>query len=315
MMRERSAALPGLAFAGCTAIWGSTFLVIRIGNDAVPALWAATLRLALASLILSAVLRATGQPFPRRAALAAALWYGFLVLGVNFSLLYWGEMTAPSGLTAVFYATIPLSTSLFARAVGLERLDAWKLGGALIALAGVAAIFSGETGARVPALPLVAIFSGATIASLGGVLLKRGGRQPAVGANAVGAGVGAIVCFGLSAAAGEPHALPRAASAWWPILYLTLAGSVGAFVLYAWMLKHWSATRASLTSVIVPVIAVALGALVKDERLTRWTILGAALVIAGVVVAFQGDRAQAERSAVSPRPAGGGPSSARRSGR
>jgi drug/metabolite transporter (DMT)-like permease len=116
------------------------------------------------------------------------------------------------------------------------------------------------------------------------------------------------------AAAGERQAAPRAASAWWPILYLTIAGSVGAFVLYAWMLKHWSATRVSFTSVIVPVIAVALGALVKDERLTRWSILGAALVIAGVVVAFQGDRrrALAGRSAVSPRLAAGGPSSTKR---
>jgi drug/metabolite transporter (DMT)-like permease len=278
------------AFTACTAIWGSTFLVIRIGNESVPPLWAAALRLALATVILGLIARATGQRLPRGAAFRAAFWYGFLVFGVNFPLLYWGEKTVPSGITAILYATIPLSTALFARALDLERLDALKLGGALIALAGTGAIFYGELESPIGAIPLIAIVVGTLSASLGGVLLKRGPTQSAVVSNAVGAAVGAIVCFALSLLFREPHSIPRTTDEWFPVLYLTLAGSVGAFVLYAWLLKHWSATRASYISVIVPIVAVALGALVRDEHLTRSSFIGSALIMAGVISAFQSDQ-------------------------
>ncbi len=291
MSSRRSHALPALAFAGSTAIWGSTFLAISFGNDTVPAIWAASLRLGLATLILGSILALTGQGWPRGAALRAAAGYGFLVLGLNFALLYWGQKTVPSGITSVFYATIPLTTAIVARAIGLERLTKQKIGGALLALVGVGIIFSGELAdTSAETLPMLAIWAGATLAAIGGVVLKRGPRQSAIGANAVGSGVGCAVCLVVSLLAGEPHPVPRVFAEWFPILYLTLAGSVGAFVLYAWLLKHWSASRTSLSSVIVPVVAVILGALVRHERLSGSSFAGALLVLAGVWVSFRGRR-------------------------
>jgi drug/metabolite transporter (DMT)-like permease len=286
---KRETAFHYAAFAICTAIWGSTFLVIRIGNETVPAVWAAFLRLLLATVILSVLAKATGQRLPRGAALRAAFWYGFLVFGVNFPLLYWGERTVPSGITAVFYATIPLSTALFARALALERLSPLKLGGALVALAGTGAIFSGELRSPIHAAPLLGIVLGTLSASLGGVLLKRGPAHSSLVSNALGAAVGALVCFLVSTSIGEPHPIPRTTAEWFPVLYLTIAGSVGAFVLYAWLLKHWSATRASYISVMVPVVAVALGALVRDERLSGASLVGTSLILVGVMCAFQSD--------------------------
>ncbi len=57
--------------------------------------------------------------------------------------------------------------------------------------------------------------------------------------NAVGAAVGAVVCFTVSLALGERIALPAAVAAWWPIVYLTLSGSLGAYVLMAWLIRRW----------------------------------------------------------------------------
>src|SRR6476660_3773206 len=94
------------AFAACGGIWGSTFLVISIGNDALAPVWAATLRLVLATVLLGAWSLACGEALPTGAALRAALAYGVLQFGVNFPLLYWGEKTVPSGLAAVMYATL-----------------------------------------------------------------------------------------------------------------------------------------------------------------------------------------------------------------
>ena len=80
-----------LAFAACGAIWGSTFLAISFGNDALAPVWAATLRLALATVLLTAWTRARGRALPRGPALRAALGYGVTQFGVNLPLLYWGE--------------------------------------------------------------------------------------------------------------------------------------------------------------------------------------------------------------------------------
>ncbi|OGF03885.1 MAG: hypothetical protein A2W00_03130 [Candidatus Eisenbacteria bacterium RBG_16_71_46] len=299
------------AFAGCSVIWGSTFLFIRIGNEAVPPLWAATLRLAFAAIILFPLVRLTGRRLPRGAALRAAAGFGFFNLGLGFCLLYWGETAVASGLSAVIFATIPLSTALFARAHGIEPLNGVKIAGALVALAGVAVIFSGQLSGKVPPFALAALVLASICASYSGIILKRGPRQSPLGVNAVGALAGLPVCLVGSLLAGESHAFPSTPAALGPILYLTIAGSVGAFVLFAWLVNHWPVTRISFISVLVPVVALVLGALVKQERLTGASGAGCSLVLAGLMLAIWSDRRRASAGApagaarsrgISPRP-------------
>ncbi|HSZ83112.1 MAG TPA: EamA family transporter [Polyangia bacterium] len=284
---------PWMAFAACGAIWGSTFLVISIGNDALAPVWAATLRLALAALLLGAWTRARGRALPRGAALRAALGYGVTQFGVNLPLLYWGETRVPSGLSAVVYATIPLTSALTTRALGMERLTPSKILGAVVAFGGVAVLFSSTLSARVSSAGLGAIFVGATAASLGTVLLKRGPRQDPFGANAVGCAVGAPIAAALSFALGEAHALPTTLGATWPLVYLTVGGSLGAYVIMSWLVNRWAVTRTAYVTVIVPVIALALGAVVRHEPLAPTSLGGAALVLAGLLIGMRPERAPA----------------------
>jgi drug/metabolite transporter (DMT)-like permease len=279
--------MPYLVFIGCCLIWGSTFLAIRIGNEAVPPVWAATLRLALAAPLLAGLVLATRQRFPRGPALRGALLFGIFNFGVNLSLLYWGERVVPSGIAAVLYATVPLSTALIAAAMRVEPLAARKLVAAVVAILGVAIIFAGELKLDVPLEGLVAVFFAATAASLSSVFLKRAPQPSAIAANAVGAAAGAVVCAAVSIVLGEDHTLPSTLAAWWPIVYLTIAGSLGAYVLYTWLVQHWSVTSASLVGVVVPVIAVILGAIAKGEQRAPESYLGAAVVLAAVVVALR----------------------------
>jgi drug/metabolite transporter (DMT)-like permease len=276
-----------VAFLGCILIWGSTFLAIRIGNEATPPVWAATLRLALASVLLFAIARVFRMPLPRGEALRGAALFGLFNFGINFTLLYIGEQTVPSGISAVLFATVPLSTALLAGAFRVEPIARRKLFAAVVAVVGVAVIFAGELGLAVPFAGLVTVFAGATAAAMSGVMLKRAPKQAAIPANAVGAGVGAIICLVASLALGEDHALPATTAAWFPILYLTIAGSLGAFVLYAWLVAHWSVTNASLIGVVAPIVAVIVGGVAKGEQPAPLTYLGAAIVIAAVLVALR----------------------------
>ncbi len=168
---------PWLAFLGCGLIWGSTFLVISIGNDTLPPLWGAALRLALASIALAILMKATGHSLPRGAALRAAAGYGVFQFGINLPLLYWGEKFVPSGLAAVLFATVPLSSAIIARLFGMEKLNPMKIAGAFIAIGGVALIGGADTTHGGHVLGVVAVLGAASVAGLGTTLLKRGPRQ------------------------------------------------------------------------------------------------------------------------------------------
>jgi len=276
-----------VTFVACALIWGSTFLAIRLGNEATPPVWAATIRLALASVLLFLIAAIFRMPIPRGRALRGAALWGLFNLGVNLSLLYLGEQTVPSGISAVLFATVPLTTALLAAAFGVEPLVLGKLVAALIAIGGVAVIFAGELGVSVPFTGLLTVFCAASAAALANVLLKREPKQQVIPLNAVGTAVGAVVCLAASVALGEPHAIPTTAAAWLPILYLTVAGSLGAFVLFTWLVTHWSVSNASLLGVTVPIIAVILGGLVKGEQPAPLTYLGAAIVISAILIALR----------------------------
>jgi len=272
------------AFAGMSLIWGTTFLVIRIGNESVPPLWGATLRLILATALNALIAFLTRARWPRGSALRGIALFGFLNMGVNFVLLYWGEQTVPSGIAATLYATTPVTTGIFAWMLGLHALDRGRMLAALTGLAGVALIFSGELTHGAPAPALLGVFSAATCAALAGVILKKAPSHSAFVVNAVGASIGAVVCFLASLVLREPHALPRTMAGFGPIIYLAIAGNLGAYVLYAWLITQWKVTRVHVAALIIPVIAVIVGAIVRGEAPAPITYLGGALVLSGVAV-------------------------------
>ena len=285
----RAAAGPWLAFGVSCAIWGSTFLFIRIGNDTTPPIWGAGLRLGLAALLLFAIAFARRVPWPRGAQLQAALAFGIVDFGVSLPLLYWGEERVPSGIAAVLFATIPLSTSLLARGFGLEALRPRIVLASLAALGGVALMFSSNLDGRYERARLVAVALAALTASLAGVLLKRAPGGHPLATNAWAQGVGAILCIAASRALGEPQAWPSG-QAWIAIAYLTVLGSVVAFVTFAWLLQHWSVTRTSFIAVVVPVVALVLGAVVRNERPGGRALAGSVVILGAVLAGLAGER-------------------------
>ena len=272
------------AFVAMSLIWGSTFLAIRIGNESVAPIWGAFLRLVIATLLYGIVMLLTRARIPRGKGLWAVLGYGLLNYGVNFALLYWGELRVPSGTTAVLYGTIPLTTGIFAALLGVQALERHQILGAVIGFAGVVLIFSAELSAGGPPLELTAIFVAATVAGLSSVILKSGPPQSTWVANGLGAVVGAGVCLLASVAFGESRALPRGLAGWGPILYLVIAGNLGAYALYGWLITKWKVTSVNSLTLVVPVIAVLLGAMVRSEAPPPATYAGAALVLAGVAI-------------------------------
>ncbi|HWH08017.1 MAG TPA: EamA family transporter [Candidatus Thermoplasmatota archaeon] len=286
----RASLLRPLAFALLCLVWGSTWLVIKVGYGGLGPFNVAAARFLLAGVVMAALVPLLGARWPRgRREWALALFVGAVLFAVDYGLIYWGEQWLDSGLTAVLFATNPLATALLAHvALPGERATARKLGGTLVAFLGVVALFAGSLrlDARL-ALPMLAIVGAAVAGALGTVATKLHGKglHPA-GLNAPAMLAGGLLLLLASWAAGERPRVPAGAGAWGAVVYLALAGSVVTFLLYFWLLQAWPATTLSLIAVVVPLVALLLGHLALGETPTAWTGVGTVLILAGVALAL-----------------------------
>lgn len=246
--------------------------------------WGAAMRFLLAALVLVAVAWMLGDELPRGRALLGAVLFGVLQFGAGFGLIYWGLVQAPAGVTQVLLACVPLLTFALAVAHRQERFRWEGVVGALLAVGGMAAVFASGVDGGVPATSLLAILGGALCWAEALVVVKG---FPAVGPaamNAVAMGVGAAVLLAAALAFGEQTALPRSATAWSAQAYLVLAGSVGVFWLYVFVLRGWTASAASYQLVLIPLVTVAVSSWLHDEAITAAFAGGSLLVLAGVYV-------------------------------
>jgi drug/metabolite transporter (DMT)-like permease len=278
-------------FALLCTIWGSTWLVIKIGYGGLGPFNVAAIRFLIAGLVFIPVAVVMKAPHPRgRTEWALVVWVGTTLFAVDYGLIYWGETRIESGLTAVLFAILPLVTALLAHLyLPDERLTGRKLAGVVLAILGVATLFgdslSLDADKLVPMLAIVASAFGAATAAL--ATKKHGGGLHPAALNAPAMLVGAALLAVISVVAGDGLALPRDAATWGAILYLALAGSVVTFLVYFTLLKAWSVTTLSFVAVFTPVLALFLGFVVLGERPTTWTALGTLFVLAGVALALR----------------------------
>ena len=272
----------------CT-IWSSTWLFIKVGlNDHLPPIWFAGLRFVLASAVLGLFNLWRRAPWPRAASdWVLIAWTGFLTFSVNYGLLFWGEKRITSGLCAVLQATIPAFGLLFAHLyIPGERLTAPKIGGVALGLLGVGIIFSDELHlAGTSALwGSAAIVVGAASTSYASVLIKARGKHldPAVlSAGQMLCGWVPLVALG-ACLEGAPWRFHWNGSAVFSLFYLALLGSSLAFCLMYWLVRRVEITKIMLISLVTPVTAVLLGALVLDETLSSHAMLGGLCVMLGL---------------------------------
>jgi drug/metabolite transporter (DMT)-like permease len=269
-------------------IWGSTWLFIKLGLRDLPPLSFAATRFLLATAILSAIVAARRMSLPE----GRAEWWliaktGVLAFALNYGLLFWGEQHISSGLAALIQATIPVFGMLFAHPyLPGERLNARKLMGALLGVVGVGVIFSSQLGAEggMAAWGSAAVLAGAVFVAYANVLVKaRGARLDAavLAAGQMACGFVVLAAAGL-AFEGNPLNFRWTPLALVCLLYLTLVGSVAAFLLFYWLVRHVDVTKTMLIALVTPLAAVLLGMLVLGEEVTWRTLAGGALILAGI---------------------------------
>ncbi|CAN5651676.1 DMT family transporter [soil metagenome] len=275
------------------AIWGASFLFIKVALEDLTPLQIVATRIAVGALLLVGLLYARGGRIPRdRELLRTLTVMAFIGNIAPFGLITWGEQYISSSLTAILNSTTPLFTVLIAAAfLPGEALRSMRLAGVALGFAGVGVIVGFDSGGSMQGIIAV------TIASLsyaaGFVYARRhlSGRDlPPLALPATQLLISTVLTlpFALVDVARTPPSLTLDGTA--STLALGLLGTGWAYVLYYRLIADIGATSASFVTYLIPIFGIALGAVILNEELGVNTLAGAALVIAGISLAEVGNR-------------------------
>jgi drug/metabolite transporter (DMT)-like permease len=282
-----------IAWLTLCVVWSSTWLAIKVGLRDLPPISFVAIRFVIAIAVLVAVSAGRTRLLPTGPADYAVLALtGVLMFAINYTLLFWGELYVSSGLAAVLQATIPIFGMVFAHwMLPNEPLRLQKLGGAIIALSGVALIcarlldFSG----LLAFWGGLGILFGAASAAFSNVLLKARAIQLAPAMLAAWQmifGTLPLLLLGF-VVDGNPSRFHWTPISIFCLLYLAVIGSALTFLLLYWLLPRMSVTNLQTISLITPPGAVMLGWSLGGETFPVWSLLGAGFVLAGVWMIFR----------------------------
>jgi drug/metabolite transporter (DMT)-like permease len=264
------------------AIWGASFLLIKVGvRDFEPATLV-FLRVLLAALtLLPIVLFTTGLRGLQASWLQLGIM-GLLNSALPFWLLTYGETRLDSGLAAVIQAAAPIFTVLFAiRYDPSQRVTGSRLVGVLVGFGGVALLVGAQRGGGlIAALAVVATAACYAMGALYGG--RRLAHLPPVEMS-FGAMIAATV---LTAPAGLLQ-FPSETPGWKPVASVVLLGVVGtglAYILYFGLILGAGASKAILVTYLVPALALIYGAVFLDEKVTAVALGGLVLILLGVAL-------------------------------
>jgi drug/metabolite transporter (DMT)-like permease len=295
--RPASGAMIWTALAVVYVVWGSTYLAIRVVVDAkIPPMLGMATRFLTAAVLLAAALSLKSGwrrlRITRREALGAAT-VGLLLLAFGNGAVAIAEQTVPSGLAALLVAAVPLWLILL-RVGGGERPRALTWLGVLIGFGGAALL--SLSGGNTSAKPLsVAILVVGTISwAIGSRFAPRLGlpRDPLVTAlyEMVFGGTAMLV---IGVLRGEPGRLQLGridGSGWFALGYLVVFGSLLAYSAYSYLLANAPISLIGTYAYVNPAVAVLLGWLILDERITWQILLGGAVIIIGVALVVTAER-------------------------
>jgi len=271
-------------------IWGSTWLAIKVGLVGVPPFLGAGLRFLMSTFLVGLVLAARRTRIRlTRDDKICVLSLAVLVFWLDYAAVYWAEMRISSGLTAILFSTMPLMTSLLsAYWTRSETLSGRKIVGILVGVFGTALLFwPHERLGLAHALGMLAALGGSLCAAINLVMMKKYGRHgdPFV-LNFFGMGLGSACLLAMSAALERGVVVAWSRSNVLALCYLSIFGSVVAFSAYYYLIKRMDATVVSLSTLIIPIVALALGRVFLHETVTWMAVAGIATILAGVAVAI-----------------------------
>jgi drug/metabolite transporter (DMT)-like permease len=277
------------AYVLLCAIWGSTWLAIRVAVHDLPPISTAAVRFLLAAIVLAVFVIVRGYSWPK----SKAEWIPQIVLSVSmmavpFGLLFWAEQYVMAGMAAVLYATIPIMVAIFNPMVGGQIPDRRTMFSMLIAIGAVGYIFQSQfSTSRMTLIGGAAIMVAAVCCAFSAIYAKRHHVVHPVVSTCVQLVLGGVLLFGVARFVEPGSRWNWSKPAIIALAYMVILGSAVAFAVYYWLLRQVEAWQASSTSLIVPLVAIYLDASLAQEHVPWDVVAASVLVIASVGVVLR----------------------------
>ncbi len=277
-----------VALAIVCILWGTTYLAIRIGVEYVPGFMMAGIRNTIAGILTFGYFLIKGEKFPKGNLLKILIVRSILMVVLGNATVHWAEQYISSGIASIIAAIVPLwmviDTILFFKAYKIKRR---AMLGLFLGFIGIMAIFYEHIadfadpaytwGIVVMVIASLAWSLGSVYSSLNPIKIDP---IYAAGFQMLFAGLVSIV---ISIGIGENvNVLHIPIEGILSILYLVVFGSLLAYNAYLYALSKLPPTQVSIYAYINPIVAVILGWLVLDEKITMIMVLAMAVTLGGV---------------------------------
>jgi drug/metabolite transporter (DMT)-like permease len=289
-----------LSFAAIVLIWGSTWIVIKDQLGTVPPTWSVTYRFVIACAAMFAYALATGAPLAMgwRGHVLAAV-FGVPQFVLNFNFVYAAELYVTSGLVAVVFALLMVPNSALAWLFLRHRVTPRFVFGSLIACAGVALLFLQEIRASPASAAETLIGIGLTLAGVlsasAANIMQASARfkeRPVATTLAWGMFYGVLGNALLAWFWFGPPVVEARPGYWFGLAYLGLFASAAAFTLYFGIVRAVGPGKAAYSSLVIPVVAMAISTGLEGYRWSLLAAAGGALALIGMVIALAAGRDQ-----------------------
>ncbi len=291
-------ALDWTLLAALVAMWGSSFMFIKLGVATVPTATLVAARLVLGALILLVVVYARGARLPPMDRAHGRVWGNYLILAllgncIPFTTITWGQQRVDSALAGILMAVMPLATLLLAHFfVKGEHMTRHRAMGFALGVAGIVVLMGpmaqetlgGATG-TLALLSQIAILVGALCYAGNSVLtriLARG--DDALVASAAMLLIASIIALPVALVVDQPWRLGPSASSFWAIFWLGVGPTAIATVVYFKLIALAGPTFMSLVNYMSPAVAVFLGVALLGETPGLHAYIALGLILLGIAV-------------------------------
>lgn len=263
-------------------IWGSTYLGMAIAIETIPPFMMITARFFIAAVILMGVLLARGVPLPTRVQARNAFLIGGGMLGAGTGAVAFAEQWVDSGIAALAVAVVPLWAALFAGLWGRwPARTEWI--GIIVGLGGVG-LLNLDGGMRANPLGALVLVVGPVCWAFGSMLSRQIDMPKGLMSSAIQMFGGAAALGILSLVTSENLTAMPSERSLWAFVYLTTIGSLIGFTAYSYLLRTVRPVLATSYAYVNPAVAVALGAVLANERISPTGIVAMFIILAGVVL-------------------------------
>jgi drug/metabolite transporter (DMT)-like permease len=277
------------AFVILSLAWGSSFFWIKIAIREIGPFTLVTFRVLLGVVGLLAVTLVKRPPLPR----SLRPWLSLAVLGafnvaIPFTLISWSETLIDSAVGSVLNSSLPLFTAVYAHfLVADDRLNLQKGAGLLTGFLGVVVLAwrnVGESGAS-SLLGIFAFLLAVNFYALSAIFIRRYVKGISNIVQSLGQLVAAdAIMWVVTPFAESPFHFPQLPLTWIALVWLGLIGSCLAYLLYFHLINNVGPTRSTQVAYTFPVVGIILGTLFLGESFDLRLVLGAALVIASILI-------------------------------